>query len=88
VEHVDFSRLDEENFVSFISVDEFYADEIDIFKSCIRFGEIGDRDISKLLKFVRFPLITSIDLASTDGSLDIFYHIDQMRRCNAILECL
>ena len=41
MKHVDFARLVEESLISFISMDEFYADEIDIFECCIQFGEIG-----------------------------------------------
>jgi hypothetical protein len=41
MKHVDFARLDEESLILFISIDEFHADEIDIFEYCIQFGEIG-----------------------------------------------
>ncbi len=62
VKVVDFARLDEQNFIEFISSDEFCADEIDIFRACVKYCEIDNRPIEKLLPLIRFPLMKQQEL--------------------------
>ncbi len=56
VNTIDFTRLDESNFVSFISNDEFDAKEINIFNACLKFAEIGNRSIDSLIPCVSLLL--------------------------------